>query len=143
MKKILVLLLTVCLVLATFGIGASAASQSVTKSYKLSNTDKTVSGYTYKYDSGDASVTTYVQHWKGNLLNADTARTQIKYQTNLKNSNCVVKLYASSTLSASYTDETYAETAGKLWQDITRTYHQITTTANSGDTFKYVANGEE
>lgn len=52
-----------------------------------------------------------------------------------------MKIYANGEVNSSNTDATYAETATGLWITVQRTYHLITLTGSTGNTYKYEANG--
>lgn len=145
MKKVLVMLFILILLTICFCINVFAADSwdaSVTKSFTLSKKDLTVSGYSYNYTSGNATVNTYVQHWKGNIANRDTARTQISSSTNLGERKCTVTIYVDGKVNISVNDPLYAETpTASIWQTVSRTYHKIETTSYNGKTYLYEATG--
>ncbi len=141
MKKIIIAIAILSIFVACFCINIYAADASASRSFSLSETNLTASGLNYNYTSGDATVKTYVQHWKGNAAHADTARTQIVSHNNLSSKRCEVYIYVNGNLNTSNINSDVAETATGLWKTVQRTYHKITTTSNNGQTYLYEANG--
>lgn len=141
MKKILILICALVVFVSMIVISTQAQAYSKVDSFNLSDESLTSSGKTFSYNQNNINFTSYVHHWKGNLVHADTARTQIKSATNVSNKNCTVKIYVNGQVNSTNSDPTFAETATSIWQTVSRTYHKITLTGSTGNTFTYEANG--
>lgn len=141
MKKVLVLVLAVVIAVSSLVMSVSAQHYTKNNTFALSKKDLTSSGKTFTYNENNINYSFYVQHWKGNALHADTARTQIKTGTDISNTNCYVGIYVNGKLNTSNSDPTFAETATDIWKKVHFTKHKTTVTGSTGNTLEYQVTG--